>query len=61
MESILDLTFFSFQASVRVTLLVLEHGVALLIFPVPQPVRPSVIFHHIELLAGLSHPGSRLA
>ena len=38
----------TFQAGVHVTLLVLQGVVPL-----------SMIFHHVELLAGLSHPGSR--
>ena len=52
----------TFQAVVRITPVVLQQGVAPLrgeILPVPQPVGPSMIFHHVEFLAGLGHPGSR--
>lgn len=52
----------TFQAVVPVALVVLQQGVAPLrgeIFPVPKPVGPGMIVHHVELLAGLSHPGSR--
>lgn len=48
----------TFQAVVPVALVVLQQGVAPLrgeIFPVPKPVGPSMIVHHVELLAGLSH------
>lgn len=54
--------FFSFQAVVHVAPTVLQQGVVPLrgeVFPLSHPICCSMIFYHVKVLAGLSHPVSR--